>query len=629
MPDCHIDNAFINNSLKGKSIILFGAGADGKSFLKFFGDKVNVKYFIDNASRGCTESLFGVPIYSIDFLQKDYLHEPIIITSSRYKEEIAKQLSDLGYLEGKNFFIWQKNNLDRFDINVQKFINHNRENWKRKEAGLRPNTVLLELINIHDTIFVPWSYCANYLADKYNAEIICCPFMKIEGFDDNNLASESVWNVYESFNAKEKVYPELNASQINKADQLFELLWNNLKSKQDWYNIEIEGKNFGKQICAYYIRLIDPTFDIMNPKMKHYLQCMIRVIVFWQDYFAAHSELKAMISCDGLYMRNIIQVIASEYDVDFYAIDAVQGRKCDVDIAEGSEFKYYKQFFKELSDSEKEYGIEWGRTHLNNRLQGDKEDISYMECSPYSFARSKKVLNDDNKIKVMICPHCFQDYPYACGSFFFSDHYEWLSFLGKISERTSYDWYLKIHPAADKLDKLIWQEIVEKYPKIKMLPQDVSVLQLRDEGIRFALTVWGTLGHEYPALGIQVINSGNNPHIAFDFDWNPKSIEEYEKLLLNLDNLHKKVDMNEIYQFYCIHYLYYQRRNRDRSKVFFKDERLCHPIFDDCRKVSTENYNIFINECNNERHKQLLQNTKAYMEEMDSYKEGIFYKNKI
>ena len=86
----------------------------------------------------------------------------------------------------------------------------------------------------------------------------------------------------------------------------------------------------------------------------------------------------------------------------------------------------------------------------------------------------------------------------------------------------------------------------------------MSPFQLKEEGISYALTIHGSIGYEYPMLGINVINAGNNPHIAFDFDINPKTIEEYDEVIFNLEKVNKKIDINEIYMFYLIHFGYYE-----------------------------------------------------------------------
>ena len=43
-------------------------------------------------------------------------------------------------------------------------------------------------------------------------------------------------------------------------------------------------------------------------------------------------------------------------------------------------------------------------------------------------------------------PHDFFDATHIYGSTLFVDFYEWLKFLGKLSETTDYDWYIKNRP---------------------------------------------------------------------------------------------------------------------------------------------------------------------------------------
>ena len=44
--------------------------------------------------------------------------------------------------------------------------------------------------------------------------------------------------------------------------------------------------------------------------------------------------------------------------------------------------------------------------------------------------------------------------------------------------------------------------------------------------------MYGTIGFEYAAMNIPVINASlNNPHIAYDFNINPKTRENYQKIL--------------------------------------------------------------------------------------------------
>ena len=53
---------------------------------------------------------------------------------------------------------------------------------------------------------------------------------------------------------------------------------------------------------------------------------------------------------------------------------------------------------------------------------------------------------------------------------------------------------------------------------------------------------------------MNVINAGNNPHMGYDFNWNPKTVDEYENLLLNLGELKKEINFEDIYEFYYMNY---------------------------------------------------------------------------
>ena len=62
------------------------------------------------------------------------------------------------------------------------------------------------------------------------------------------------------------------------------------------------------------------------------------------------------------------------------------------------------------------------------------------------------------------------------------------------------------------------------------------------------LTVYGSVGLEYAYFNIPVINASiNNPHGNYNFNLNPQSIEEYEKLILSIKDIKISINKNEIY----------------------------------------------------------------------------------
>ena len=104
------------------------------------------------------------------------------------------------------------------------------------------------------------------------------------------------------------------------------------------------------------------------------------------------------------------------------------------------------------------------------------------------------------------------------------------------------------------ISKKVIQKIVDEHSLFQLVPPETSFHQLAEEGVEYVLTCYGSVGHECPLLGMKVINAGNNPHIGYDFNWNPKTVEEYETLLMNLDSLEKNMNPNDIYEFYHMHH---------------------------------------------------------------------------
>ena len=78
------------------------------------------------------------------------------------------------------------------------------------------------------------------------------------------------------------------------------------------------------------------------------------------------------------------------------------------------------------------------------------------------------MLKKSNKIKILIATHSFVDSPHCFGNNFFTDHYDWLDSLGKISNEVDYDWYIKCHPNPTlSFDNTI--DITKKFVRAKHL----------------------------------------------------------------------------------------------------------------------------------------------------------------
>lgn len=410
-------------------------------------------------------------------------------------------------------------------------------------------------ILIEQTIMQPFifglSYLSNVLADKYEAKIL--------SFGNyGKMRDYSTEKIYKSFNVLNNIYDDkiLNKEILSVIKKEF----NSIKTKNDLLNYDYKGLNIGVDVYSTYLRVYDKaTVDLNDNNVKRFFAKAIIMTEFWLEYFTKH-KVKAVVVSHPCYIKsNIIAKVARLNKIIVYLFDGLYSLEIEnVDFYQSKNFHDYLKIWNNLDEEEKITGINWAKNQLNRRFSGEVGvDMDYSKKSSFGKINyNDRVLKQTSKPKILICSHMFSDDPFCYGYFLFPDFYEWLEYLGKKSKELDYDWYIKMHPDYLKQTKLEIDKFLKKYPNIKMLNPNVSHLQLIHEGINCVLTVYGTVGCEYPLFNVPVINAGNNPHIAFSFNYNPKTISEYEEYLEKIPKSKFVCDKNEIYKFYYVHHMY-------------------------------------------------------------------------
>lgn len=194
--------------------------------------------------------------------------------------------------------------------------------------------------------------------------------------------------------------------------------------------------------------------------------------------------------------------------------------------------------------------------------------------------------------------------------------------MGNVSNVTSYSWYLKIHPDETERGILYLKEYLKRYSNINLIEAQVSPKELQKAGFRYAVTIAGSIGHEYPLLGIDVINSGSNPHMAFDFNINPKSKAELLDVLLHLQSYSKLENANQIYDFYAVYYFYYQDNqfSEEFQDIFDKLDFLNLDIEHTIYSVYMDKYT----DCYTDM--EIKEKIEKLLKKVKLWKPGIFYR---
>lgn len=617
------------NSRFGEGIYIYGTGMDGELFLLDIGTEINILGVIDTYKTG--NVWHGYAVMSKDRCMDSFVKGKIIITCYNFRNEIVNGLNEMGLIGGVDYFVWDRLCSYKLDDFTKKFINWNKVNWTYDLDNKKCRVLIPMHYSIHDGGAIMYAYVSDYARNRFNA------YVEAYIIHWKKDVCQTIRKVYESFGVKDVLNGDLTASQEKEAEEIFLDLWPSLNSYSDWKKIHIYGIHMGSVLIRTFLRLYAPCFDPRDPRMESFLKDCIKKVVYWHDRFDKY-DYRMVFTWDGGAYDMIIANLAIAKGIPTYSMYFVSGRRLKMDDPWcGTHFRHYKTFFESLTQKEREYGVEWAKTELSKLFcgQGNLPFEMKDEFDAYKVGKTDYRITGDEKTKIVIVPHSFEDDSYMYGEHLFYDNYfSWLCHVGELSDKyQQYGWYLKLHPMSSERDRDIINLILKKYTRIKLLPEKVSVVQMKEEGIKWALTVQGSIGHEYPLIGIQVINAGENPHQAFGFNWNPKSIEEYDYIIQHIEELEPKKEIEEVYQFYCIDRLFYDYSKRFGEPFFEnpelnKDDQILS-FGNKMIRMGTWKYKLFLDEWTMDQHARLKERIKRNIESFDKWEDSIFYKNAI
>ena len=445
---------------------------------------------------------------------------------------------------------------ERIDEKKKAFIKHNEQVWGDYLPGQKDGEILLESIGISSSI-IAFSYLTNLLAKRYNARITS--YQHGRKNIKTRLENRKVNRIYTSFNVSDFIYHDLTVSQEHDVGKLFEKIVTSLKSKRDVEGLSLEDVWIGDLLYdSHCMNHRVPTIDVEGSRFRDSLRNAICSYVFWRDYLDTHQVHAVIVSHTVYIQSGVITRLAVHRGIPVYQINAASAYLMSrTHLFAYNDFFDFPEEFRKFTREDQESGLIAAKERLSRRFNGEVGvDMSYSSKSAFVGTRIEGVLSKSPRIKILIATHCFFDSPHPYGVNLFPDCYEWLSFLAEISEKTDYEWYIKTHPDFLPGNIPILREFTRKYPKFVLIPAETSVLQLIEDGIDFALTVYGTIGFEYAALGVPVVNASTcNPHVAYNFNFHPKTVEEYENILLDLPQQKLNVNMNDVYEYYYMKFI--------------------------------------------------------------------------
>lgn len=449
------------------------------------------------------------------------------------------------------------------DPATERYIAWNREKWRRDWTVRDRGVVLVSVFQWAPTIHC-YAHAANHLARRNAAAI--------EAFTFAPQRSERVEEIYESFGAPVGLSAENAEPFHEKADALAAEVFAKLGSKEELCALTFDGLLVGDLIYDTYLRhLAAPTVDLRDPRLLEFIRDAARIYHATTAYFDAHRVVALLpdhtvyIHC-GIVARVAacrgVPVLSSYYTPDFYLTKLECG-------APGCPVRWpwwrYRELFAALAPERQEKLLARGRQSLQERLAGKVQPgVIFGNNSAYESG-GERLLSTSDKPKVLVMLHDFCDAVHVYRDVLFPDFYEWIRFVLERASATPFEWYVKPHPnlrdrtraAMNATNDAMVAQLGRDFPRVQILPPSASNKQLIEEGVCALFTVYGTAGHEFAYLGVPAVNAGDNPHIAYGFNFHPRTRDELAALIARADSLEAPADRASIEEYHAMNYFYF------------------------------------------------------------------------
>ena len=326
--------------------------------------------------------------------------------------------------------------------------------------------------------------------------------------------------------------------------------------------VEWHGVLIGDLFYDWHLRRTGrATLDFKDANLEKDFQIFISNLNWWNKCLKGINVEFVFIS-HAVYLQGLIGRLGVKFNAKVFVVGDERFNQISLkNLYQDSEFIYYQP------QAEKQFGykidISRSKSQIRKLINGSQEvDDAHKIVTGFNGTKTSIVIKGNKPIRILVAAHCFSDAAHLTGTSLFPDYKIWLDYLAKYAaSHSEYEWYVKEHPGFFETDKRIFDIYCEENPHIIKVSKDFANPELFNQGINVVLSVNGTISFEAALNNILVINCSTiTPHMNYDFAKQPKSIEEYEYVLTNLNEIiHSyNIRINDVEHFYDLHHL---RRN--------------------------------------------------------------------
>ncbi len=496
-----------------------------------------------------------------------------------------------------------------FQPNEAKYFHYLQKKPVKKQDDSK-TVVLIEFSRIYSNI-IGLYYFLLELRAKTNASFVAYMLYPLKPW--TSLLLFKFKKIYQALGVSKFILVHPQNGMADEIDTYLKLHPIHINTTKDLEMLEFEGVWIGDIVYdSYLYKTRKPTVDVKSTELQMEIREALYYYLFWKKYFSENKVQSLVVSHTVYTHFAVASRLAIALNIEVFQVnDAGLYRLSTEKKYAYHEFFDFKKALGQIPKDLQLLGREWAKQRLQRRFGGEVGvDMSYSPVSAWVGSSACAEIVPSSRKKILVATHCFFDSPHPYGLNLFTDFYEWLTFLGKISERTDYDWYLKSHPGFLPGNDTVLSELSRRFPKLKVISATTSHPSLLSSGIDLVLTVYGTIGMEYAYHGVPVINaSPNNVHIAFDFNLHPKSIGEYEALLLSLEKLSLNIPKEQILDYYFLkNFVFHQ------SWIWSSLEEMTVGIGGDNMLSTNEILNYFFKVYSPELEAKALKNAKEFLD---------------
>lgn len=498
------------------------------------------------------------------------------------------------------------------------FIIHNKKKFKFIKIKTEKK-ILVEINNFYPSMII-MPYLLTALQKNFKANLV--GYLPNFNTDLKSLLVRFVifffplsrFSIYKSFGVTNVLNNNLNDIKlINLASYIYKSVAK-INSKNFFLKFKHDKVLLGDLIYDSYLRWkAVHTVDITSYQFQKFVYQQILIFAYWKNIFKK-NQISSLVLSHTVYSLAIPLRVAARYNIPsyiatltsinlynkkrYYELDADAFNQNFIDLNKKQKKKYLKYSKKKIDEKfnpNSKFYDEFGKVdQLSKLIKKNKFIFKTKDISDNFFFKN-------GKKNIIIYAHCFYDAPHVV-KHLFSDFYEWLVFLGKASEVTNYNWFIKTHPHTlnPKLSSIVFDDLIKKYPKLNILDKNISTKEI----VSYAdliLTIYGSVAFELAYFKKKVLlGSPHSQYKNYNFCAQPKNKKEYLYAIKNLDKIKVKTDKKEIYQFYLNSVLNYfnpfgilSERNNLNSDFF--TPRIFKSLI---TKFNERKHILFLDNCN-------------------------------